>query len=268
MFFEQLASIIPVFQRIQIFHQTQLLQLEEEQHALVVMRSGLLTIGKGGGEEAVVVSQGYACHPGEGPYSLQVPRTKEAEYFVIFYRLLPAGAGWSLQGPLYTLSEVKIKYMLDELLRMAEGNYSFAEREEPAQRFRMRLMLERILFIYLYETDLREQEASRLDGIDESLAYMKEHYMLKLTLPLLAGRAGMSEGHYTVRFKSRTGLTMTQYLRRLRVEKAKELFLQTSLSAKEIAQRVGYSDYFHFSRVFKQEEGCSPTSFQEKQVKI
>lgn len=63
-------------------------------------------------------------------------------------------------------------------------------------------------------------------------------------------------------FKKATGMTMTQYLRHLRIQKAKQMFQQTRLPAKEVAQRVGFTDYFHFSRIFKKEVGCSPTQFQ------
>ncbi|UJF36432.1 helix-turn-helix domain-containing protein [Paenibacillus hexagrammi] len=48
----------------------------------------------------------------------------------------------------------------------------------------------------------------------------------------------MSEGHYTVLFKRHTGMTLTNYLHHYRIEKAKTLFVQAGLSAKEIAQKV------------------------------
>jgi AraC-like DNA-binding protein len=88
--------------------------------------------------------------------------------------------------------------------------------------------------------------------------------MLPLTLPMIAERAGVSVGHYTVLFKRSTGLTFSQYLRQIRIEKAKQLLRQTDLSASEIARQVGYADYFHFSRTFKRETGCSPAAFAKQ----
>jgi AraC-like DNA-binding protein len=175
--------------------------------------------------------------------------------------MTPENSPWTLHGPLATLSEIKIHYMLDELIRTIEEIHTRSEDEEAAQQFRKRMILERILFIFLYESHMRQEEKSSVDSIEETLSYMNEHYMLKLTLPLIARRAGMSEGHYTVLFKKHTGTTMTAYLRKLRIEKAKQMFQQTRLPAKEIALTVGFSDYFHFSRVFKQETGSSPTQY-------
>ncbi|CAG7648609.1 HTH-type transcriptional activator Btr [Paenibacillus solanacearum] len=263
MYFQQLAAIIPVFESIETIRSSLTVASLPHTHILIVVLRGHVVISSRG-QEPVVFTQGYACHPARGPYAVQVPKTKEAEYAVITYRVHPEDNEWTLHGPLRTVSEVKIKYMLDELLRTIRDIEVRSPQEEAAQSVRKRLIMERILFIYLYETYLKQSEKSSALTMEESLSYLNEHYMLKLTLPMLAQRAGMSVGHYTVLFKKHTGVTMTHYLRRVRIEKAKQMFEQTHLPAKEIAQRVGFVDYFHFSRIFKQEVGCSPTAFQKK----
>lgn len=261
MSFEQLMTIIPQFEDIETSSSSQMVASPEGRHTLLVVLRGHITVSTTG-HEPVIVNQGFACPPPFCPLTIQVPKTKEAEYVRLSYRVFPASSEWTLHGPLRTLSEVKIKYMLDELFRTIDEIDTHSAEEETVQHVRKRLILERILFIFLYETYLsRERNASAL-SIEESISYMNEHYMLKLTLPMLAERAGMSAGHYTVRFKQHTGMTMTRYLLRLRIEKAKQMFEQTHLSAKEIAQQVGFSDYFHFSRMFKQEAGCSPTAYK------
>lgn len=265
--FQQLNAIIPVFGRIESSKASQTIECPAGSHALLVVLHGHVTVSVNN-HPPVVFTQGYACHPEHGPYSIEVPKTKEAEYVLITYRVLPQNGAWMLHGPLRTLSEAKIKYMLDELLRTIQEVPVHSEEEEAMQQFRKRLILERILFIFLYETRMRQEETSSAAAIAESLSYMNEHYMLKLTLPMLAERAGISQGHYTVLFKQHTGSTMTHYLRSLRIDKAKQMFLQTHLPAKEIAQRVGFADYFHFSRIFKKEVGCSPTAFQRHPPKI
>jgi AraC-like DNA-binding protein len=197
-------------------------------HVLIVVRRGHITIAAQG-REPVVCSQGYACHSLHGPFDVHVPRTKQAEYIVITYRMIPENNPWTLFGPLSTMSEIKIHYMLDELIRTAEEIHTHSEAEEAAQQFRKRMILERILFIFLYESRMQQDEKSSSQSVEETLSYINEHYMLKLTLPLIARRAGMSEGHYTVLFKQHTGMTMTSYLRKLRIEKARQMFRQTRL---------------------------------------
>ncbi|MFC5469289.1 helix-turn-helix domain-containing protein [Cohnella suwonensis] len=265
--FQQLLAIIPLVERVASFQESHTVDCPDNGHALLVVRQGHVTVAYPD-QEPIVCSQGFACHPLYAPYRIEVPKTKEAEYVIIRYRVLPDHSLWMLHGPLSTVSEAKIRYMLDELLRTIPLLDGLSEDAAALQRFKMRAMLERVLFIFLYESRFRNKRTSAADAIDETLSYINEHYMNKLTLPLLAERAGMSEGHYTVLFKKHTGMTMTAYLRKLRIEKASIMLRQTRLSAKEVAQRTGFSDYFHFSRVFKQEEGLSPTAYQQSRSQI
>lgn len=257
----ELASVIPLFEHMATYRTSQTLAVPAGGHRLVIALSGHVSVTGNGGEPALV-AQAFACHPLHGPYRIQVPRTREAAYVVLSYRVLPEASAWSLYGPLRASSGVKIKYMLDELALFAQmPQHTESEDERLVRQVRKRLLLERVLFIYLYETARAQEAQSSAASMEESLAYINEHYMLKLTLPQLAERAGISVGHYTVLFKAMTGTTMSHYLRRLRIDKAKQMFRQFRLPAKEVAQRVGYGDYFHFSRAFKLETGCSPTAF-------
>jgi AraC family transcriptional regulator, transcriptional activator for feuABC-ybbA operon len=258
--FQQLAMMIPLLEQVAFGRHSQTIACSGQSHKLIIALKGHITITPKH-QEPVVISQGYAGHPEHGPFDIQVPRTKEAEYMVISYRVFPEGSAWTLTGPLRTLSEVKIKYMLDELARTLQDIHPESVEEAAAQQVRKRLILERILFIFMYETRMTQDKKNAEASMEDTVSYMQEHYMLKLTLPMLAKRAGMSEGHFTVLFKKHTGTTMVHYLRSLRIEKAKQMFKQTGLPAKEVAQRTGFADYFHFSRIFKQEVGCSPSEY-------
>jgi AraC-like DNA-binding protein len=230
MYFQQLVHLIPILDHISLYAKSHRMEASIESHRLVLVRRGHLLISTQD-HEPVVCSQGFACHPKHGPFFIEVPRTKEVEYVVITYRVLPETSPWTLSGPLSTLSEIKIHYMIDELLRTTHEIHTYSVDEDAAQQFRKRMMLERILFIYLYESRIREDIKSSTGSLEETLSYINEHYMLKLTLPMLARRAGISEGHYTVLFKRHTGKTMTHYLHELRIEKAKQMFQQNGQAA-------------------------------------
>ena len=58
-----------------------------------------------------------------------------------------------------------------------------------------------------------------------------------------------------------TGLTIQQYLIRLRIGKAKKLLCATSYSITDIALETGFCDCQHFCKVFKQLEGITPTQY-------
>ena len=62
-------------------------------------------------------------------------------------------------------------------------------------------------------------------------------------------------------FKKQFGLTPFQYLTQVRVERAKELTIQTNLSIGKIAAMVGFADVHTFGRMFKQQTGVSLSQF-------
>jgi ABC-type sugar transport system ATPase subunit len=74
----------------------------------------------------------------------------------------------------------------------------------------------------------------------------------------VAGAVFMSYDNFRRKFKAQTGLSPNQYFIRLKIERAKELLDFTDLEIKEIAERLGFSDPYYFSRVFKDWEGLSP----------
>ena len=61
-----------------------------------------------------------------------------------------------------------------------------------------------------------------------------------------------------------TGINFTNYLSRLRIEKAKNLLLNPNLRVSEIAFEVGFQSLTHFNRVFKKVLGLSPTDYREQ----
>ena len=64
-------------------------------------------------------------------------------------------------------------------------------------------------------------------------------------------------------FKKATGLTFTDYLSRLRIEKAKNLLLNPNLRISEVAYEVGFQSLTHFNRMFRKLTGQSPSAWRE-----
>jgi AraC-like DNA-binding protein len=63
-------------------------------------------------------------------------------------------------------------------------------------------------------------------------------------------------------FKKATGINFTDYLSRVRTERAKNLLLNPNLRVSEIAYEVGFQSLTHFNRVFKRILGQSPTEYR------
>jgi AraC-like DNA-binding protein len=79
-----------------------------------------------------------------------------------------------------------------------------------------------------------------------------------LSIATLAHRANLSPSRFAHLFQTETGCAPARYLRQLRLDEAKTLLADTSLSVKEIMGRVGFNDPSHFARHFKRRHGISP----------
>lgn len=92
--------------------------------------------------------------------------------------------------------------------------------------------------------------------------YVEDNLVHDLTLDELAGIAHMSPYHFSRLFKRSTGLSPHQYVVRKRVERAKELLINTELTLHEVALSVGFADQSHLSRYTKRLLGTSPKSLR------
>jgi two-component system, response regulator YesN len=84
-----------------------------------------------------------------------------------------------------------------------------------------------------------------------------------LCLGDVSARAGVSKNHLSWEFARETGETLTEYISRVRIEEAKRLFSSTPLRVYEVAEKVGFGNVEHFSRVFKKLAGASPSAWTE-----
>ena len=92
--------------------------------------------------------------------------------------------------------------------------------------------------------------------------YLSEHYAEPLSLKTLSGRLGYAPQYLSNLFHKESGMSLSTYLQRLRVEKACVLLSDDRLRIAQIAQKVGYGDLKHFNSVFRQYKNMSPREFR------
>ena len=98
--------------------------------------------------------------------------------------------------------------------------------------------------------------------ITRAKEYIHEHQTEELSLGQVAKAVNTSTFYFCKMFKKVTGINFTDYLSRVRIEKAKNLLLNPNLRVSEIAFEVGFQSLTHFNRVFKKILGQSPTEYR------
>lgn len=94
--------------------------------------------------------------------------------------------------------------------------------------------------------------------VRQAKGYIVEHCAEKLSLQEVADHCFISQWHLSKLLNRHLGQTFYDLLNAERMHRAKELLEDPALRISEIAERVGYADTAHFSRVFKRLEGVSP----------
>lgn len=104
-------------------------------------------------------------------------------------------------------------------------------------------------------------------AVDFMIRYIHEHYAEDLTLEDLAGQLYISKNYLNQLFKKVTGETLTNYIIRVRIEKAKALLYEGNHLIYEVADMVGYQNVPYFSTLFKKYCGVSPSELVRGEAK-
>lgn len=92
--------------------------------------------------------------------------------------------------------------------------------------------------------------------------HIDSHFEQPLRLEYLAEYAGVSVSHLSAEFRRCYSMPPIEYLIRQRLSRAAYLLLDRNLTVAQVAERVGYDDPFHFSKLFKKRYGQSPKQFR------
>ena len=100
-------------------------------------------------------------------------------------------------------------------------------------------------------------------AIETAMKMIQENLHQKLILTEIAQKIGLSYVQFLRRFRAYTGLTPSDYVNTLRIQKAKELLSNTDALVKDIAADCGFENEYYFSNSFKKEVGMAPSSFRK-----
>ena len=113
-------------------------------------------------------------------------------------------------------------------------------------------------------TDMGVSGEIRADIVSRAKAYIQSRYKEYIGVNSIADHLGITPNYLSRLFREQTGMRMTDYLSRMRINKAKTLLVSSGMTVKSIAEKVGYYSAKHFTKVFIKIEGMTPSEYQRK----
>jgi AraC-like DNA-binding protein len=98
--------------------------------------------------------------------------------------------------------------------------------------------------------------------VQHALNHVHLNYRSKLSVEELAVSLNIDRAYFSRIFRRQTGKTPRQYIVEYRLRKAAELIVYQNLLSSDAAREVGYTDIFHFSKMFKQHFGVPPSMYR------
>ena len=103
------------------------------------------------------------------------------------------------------------------------------------------------------------------DIVEIAKDQIRKTYMSdEISLNTIAAEVGMSPSYFSSIFSKEMGKTFVEYLTEIRMDRAKELLMCSSMKTSEIGYEVGYKDPHYFSYIFKKTQNCTPKEFRAR----
>ena len=109
-----------------------------------------------------------------------------------------------------------------------------------------------------------EKATEELPAVAKARVYIADRHADELSLTEVASAVNMSAFYFCKTFKKATGMTFTDYLARVRVEKVKNLLLNPHKRVSEAAYEAGFQSLSQFNRVFRRIAGEAPSTYRER----
>lgn len=124
-------------------------------------------------------------------------------------------------------------------------------------------MLVQMLVMLQRFTLKNEAETASFSRLEEVVHFIRSNYTQNITVQHVADYFYLSASHFQRLFKKSTGLTFTQYLQNVRIQKCCELLKSTDIPIYQIANQVGYLDMKFFHALFRKKTGVTPRQYRQ-----
>lgn len=203
-----------------------------KKHSVMLLQAKHKYIFKGGKNGITYITTGFSLHPEGGFDELGLPTYINTEKHPYVLKQAEEMLNlWENRSPFYIMeSRLKAEHILIDLINIcnnASTGYEFGGRLSPA------------------------------------LTFINQNYDKNITNEQLADLCDLSTTHFRRLFKEQIKLSPMQYRENIRIHWAIKLLESQMFTISEVAEKLGYSDIYHFSKVIKRHTG-NPPSFYKK----
>jgi two-component system response regulator YesN len=163
------------------------------------------------------------------------------------------------------LKQIKSKFFLKEeevLEKFKRFNeiYNFSNFKEYSHDLK-----EFVLYINEYIRTIKDIYGDK-KNIEKAIDYINNNYYKDLNLAIVSNEVSLNYSYFSQVFKEYTGENFVNYLKKIRINKAKELLKENDYKIYEVAQKVGYDDSKQFAKIFRSITGVSPAEYRDNAV--
>lgn len=151
----------------------------------------------------------------------------------------------------------------ERILGLMKGMQEEYEKKKVGYSQILRCRLLEILLLMLRSLIPAEKKRPQNTAVLEALTYVEANYQKGVTLGEFCEKQHYSMPYISRRFKQETGMTVREYLQKVRVEKSCELLAGSDMRISEIARAVGYEDIKFFNQVFRRRIKLSPRDYRK-----
>ena len=146
-------------------------------------------------------------------------------------------------------------------------NYSYlTELNKATDIDELLYKLSEILENFIHKVSLTKEKKKKIKS-HKMFEYINRNFTNKITADEVARIGGLSVSRALHLFKEETGLSLSKYLKKLRINYGKYLLLNTDMNLADISIETGFFDQSHFTKIFKEIEKMTPSDFRRKYKK-
>ena len=170
-------------------------------------------------------------------------------------------------------------YNCEILILTAYGTFEYARKAldfgvtgfllKPINETELKELLNKAIYNISHNT----RQAGHSDSAGYSLPvrlaceYIEKNFQENINLNKISNYVSLSKNYFCNIFKKEVGITIWDYLIRIRMEEARRMLLETDLKTYDISEKTGYDDPSYFGRLFKKYTGFTPTEYRESSRK-